>query len=74
LDRQSKGQGAKTMDDSKEQAKQAGLGVQNPGARRHQSANVNTVCPSCGVYPGQLHNLDCECLDETTERNEQWLN
>jgi len=27
--------------------------------RQHQAANVNTACPSCGVYPGQYHHPNC---------------
>jgi hypothetical protein len=60
------------MDNPKEQAKQGASGVQSADKKRHnQAANVNTVCPGCGVYPGQIHSPDCECQCETTERKSQ---
>ena len=59
------------MDNSKEQVKQGAYGVQSGDKKRHnQAANVNTVCRSCGVYPGQIHSSDCE-LNKTEERKPQ---
>ena len=60
------------MDNLKEQVKQGADGVQSAETKRqNKEAHVDTVCPGCGAYPGQLHHPDCECLDETTERKAQ---
>jgi len=60
------------MDDLAKQDKQGAHGVQSGDKKRHnQVTNLDRQCPDCGVYPGQIHDPDCECLDETTERNEQ---
>ena len=32
---------------------------EDPDLKRHDQAHLDTVCPGCGVYPGQLHHPVC---------------